>query len=61
MEGTAAWAERMGERLPLTSLTEAQRARAQERFAVLRPYLEDGVPLAQLARHHGRHVRTLER
>ena len=51
----------MPERPLLTSLTEAQRTRAQQRFAVLRPHLEDGVPLPSLARQHGVHERTLER
>ena len=51
----------MPERPPLTSLTEAQRVQAQQRFALLRPHLEDGVPLPHLARQHGLNGRTLER
>ncbi|HEU5382165.1 MAG TPA: DDE-type integrase/transposase/recombinase [Ktedonobacteraceae bacterium] len=36
--------------VPLTALTEAQRAQALERFAIIRPVLEDGVSQAQVAR-----------
>ena len=35
---------------PLTALTEAQRAQALERFAIIRPALEEGVSQAQVAR-----------
>src|SRR6266581_2513429 len=38
--------------IPLTSLTEAQRAQAQKRFTIIRPALEDGVTQAQVARTH---------
>lgn len=31
------------------------------RFKILRPYLEDGVPLARIARERGMTPRTLER
>ena len=34
-------------RQPLVSLPPDKRAEAMARFAVLRPYLEDGVPLAR--------------
>lgn len=34
---------------------------ALERYAIIRPHLEEGVPLAQLARLHGRSERTLRR
>jgi putative transposase len=44
-----------------TALTEEQRQSAMERFAVLRPHLEEDVPLAQAARHAGVSVRTAER
>src|SRR5947209_18179860 len=51
----------MAERPLLTSLTEAQRALALERFALLRPALEEDVPLAQVARAQGLQVRTARR
>jgi len=38
--------------LPLTALSEAQRAQAQERFEIIRPALEEGVTQAQVARTH---------
>jgi len=38
--------------LPLTALSEAQRTQALERFAIIRPSLEDGVSQAQVARTH---------
>ena len=44
-----------------TALTEEQRQSAMDRFAVLRPHLEEDVPLAQAARHAGVSVRTAER
>ncbi len=43
------------------ALTESQRHLAMERFAVLRPHLEEDVPLTQAARHAGVTVRTAER
>jgi putative transposase len=46
---------------PLTHLTEAQRAVALDRFNLLRPHLEEGVPLTQLARAHGIPLRTARR
>ena len=36
--------------VPLTALSEAQRAQAFERFTIIRPALEDGVSQAQVAR-----------
>ena len=36
----------------LTALSEAQRRQALERFAVLRPALEEGVSQTQIARDH---------
>src|SRR5579859_6447283 len=36
--------------LPLTALSEAQRAQALERFTIIRPALEDGVSQVQVAR-----------
>jgi putative transposase len=38
--------------IPLTALSEAQRAQALERFAIIRPALEEGVSQAQVARTH---------
>ena len=40
---------------------EEQRQVAMERFAVLQPHLEEGVPLAQAARQAGVPLRTAER
>jgi len=45
----------------LVSLTEEQRLQALERFHVLRPFLEEGVPLTHLAVEHHVSVRTLRR
>ena len=45
----------------LTILTDAQRAEALRRFHLIRPFLEDGVPLTQIAREHQIPVRTLRR
>jgi len=45
----------------LTVLTDAQRDQALGRYALLRPHLEQGVPLTALAREHGVSLRTLER
>ncbi len=42
-------------------LTEAQRAQALERFGVLRPCLEDGVSVTELARQRRLPLRTVER
>ncbi len=38
--------------VPRTALSEAQRAQAQTRFAIIRPALEDGISQAQVARSH---------
>lgn len=46
---------------PLTTLTDAERARALDRFRLLQPCVEDGVPLAPLARQHGMALRTAQR
>jgi hypothetical protein len=45
----------------LASLSEEQRRKAMERFAVLRPHLEDGVPLLRAARDAGIPFRTAQR
>src|SRR4051794_31297019 len=46
---------------PLSSLSEAERTRALERFELLRPHLEEGVPLARVARERGLALRTATR
>jgi putative transposase len=45
----------------MTSLSDVERARALERFHALRPFLEDGVPLAQVASKEGIDLRTAQR
>jgi putative transposase len=45
----------------LTMLTGAQRAEALRRFHLIRPFLEDGVPLTRIAGVHQIPVRTLRR
>jgi putative transposase len=47
--------------LPLTSLSEAQRTQALERFALLRPALEKEVSQSQLARDHQIPLSTIQR
>jgi putative transposase len=42
----------------LTCLPEDKRTRALERFQAIRPFLEEGMPVASLARDHGISVRT---
>ncbi len=51
----------MAARSSASQLTDDERARALVRFQVLRPFLEDGVPLSQLAAHHGIALRTAQR
>ena len=46
---------------PLVSLTEAQRLAALKRFHLLRPFLEDGVPLTHIATQYQIQIRTLRR
>ena len=48
-------------RADLAALTEGQRARAMQRWRVLRPHIEEGVPLPAAAAAAGVAVRTLER
>lgn len=50
---------RVAARSPLTALSEAAREDAVQRFALLRPHLEEGVPLTRIAQTHGIPVRTL--
>jgi putative transposase len=45
----------------LTTLTQAQRERAMERFSLLKPALEEGVSQTQIAKTHGLSLRTLQR
>jgi len=45
----------------LRDVGEAERTQALERFHILRPCLENGVPLAQLSREHDLQLRTLQR
>lgn len=45
----------------LSASTETQRAQALEHFCLLRPFLEDGVPLPHIAAEHQLSVRTLRR
>ena len=47
--------------LPLTSLSEAQRTQALERFALLRPALEGHISQTQLAREHHLSLSTIQR
>src|SRR5690606_10217448 len=46
---------------PLSGLTEAERTLACERFELLRPHLEEGIPLARVARERGLALRTATR
>ena len=46
---------------PLNGLSEAERTLAFERFELLRPSLEEGVPLARVARDRGIALRTAQR
>jgi putative transposase len=50
-----------GDSAPLTGFSEAQRWAAIERWRLLRPHLEDDVPLAQVAASCGVPERTLRR
>jgi putative transposase len=47
--------------VPLTTLSEAQRAQAQTRFSIIRPALEDGISQAQVARTHNIPASTVRR
>jgi len=46
---------------PLTSLSEAQRAQALERFTIIRPALEKEITQAEVARTHQISLRTVQR
>ncbi len=45
----------------MSSLPDEARSRALARFHTIRPFLEDGVPLTQVAREHGVVLRTARR
>ena len=45
----------------LAELTEVQRLQAMARFAVLRPHLENGVPLPRIAHEAGVALRSVQR
>jgi putative transposase len=45
----------------LAKLSEAQRVQALERFVILRPALEEGVPQTQIARAHHLPLSTVQR
>jgi putative transposase len=52
----------MGQRhTTLTMLTDVQRVKALRRFHLIRPFLEDGVPLTRIAEEHQISIRTLRR
>lgn len=44
-----------------TGVPESERTQALERFSLIRPFLEDGVPLVQIAREQTIPLRTLSR
>jgi putative transposase len=46
---------------PLSALTEEERAVALARYRLIQPSLEQGVPLAQVAKHQGLVLRTVQR
>jgi putative transposase len=46
---------------PLTALSPDQRTRALERYRMLQPCVEIGVPLIHIVRHHGMSLRTMQR
>jgi putative transposase len=43
----------------LSTLSEAEREQALSRFHLIRPFLEDGVPLTHIAREHKQKLGTL--
>ncbi len=47
--------------LLLSRFSDAERQQAMDHFAVIRPFLEDGVPVPTLAEQHGLALRTLRR
>ena len=51
----------MSTKAPLTGLSEAARVQACERFALLRPFLEERIPLRRVAREQRIALRTARR
>jgi putative transposase len=51
--------EPLQDTIPLTALSPDERTRALQRYQILQPCLEHGIPLSQMARHHGIPRRTL--
>jgi putative transposase len=47
--------------IQLSSLSDIERSRALDRFEIIRPFLEDGVPLTRLARERQIVLRTARR
>jgi hypothetical protein len=45
----------------LSNLSDTVRSAALERFHLIRPFLEESVPLPTLARQHGLSLRTARR
>ncbi len=45
----------------MTGLSDAERSRALERFQLIRPFLEEGVPLSRIARDQQVQLRTAQR
>jgi putative transposase len=45
----------------LNGISDVERDRAMERFRLLKPHLEDGVPLSQIAGQGGLRLRTARR
>ena len=46
---------------PLSTLSEAARQEAMARFQIIQPFVERGIPLPEVARHHGVALRTARR
>jgi len=46
---------------PVVALLPGEQSQAMQRYGMLQPHLEQGVPLPHLARHHGIALRTFER
>jgi putative transposase len=47
--------------LPLAALSPDERTRALQRYHILQPFVEHGMPLTHVARHHGMALRTVQR
>src|SRR5215470_16189232 len=45
----------------LATLSEAARQQAMVRYQIIQPFVERGVPLSEVARHHGVALRTARR